>query len=115
MFVYEERYEFDWPVTVAYPADGGEVEHTFTGRVVLPDDEDEIYAVLPGETTEEKMVAARERLAQHFVGWSGIQTPDGQDLAYSVDRRDRLLKNRAFRLGVEKAFGEAVLGIREKN
>lgn len=115
MFVYEERYEFDWPVTVAYPADGADVQHTFTARFVLPDDEADIYAALPGETTEEKMGAARDRLAKSLVGWSGIQTPDGQDLAYSEERRDRLLKNRAFRLGVEKAFGEAVLGIREKN
>lgn len=115
MFVYEERYEFDWPVTVAYPADGGDVQHTFTGRFVLPDDEDEIYEVLPGETTNAKMIAARQRLAKFFVGWTGIRTPDGQDLPFSAERRERLLKNVAFRQGVEKAFGEAVLGIREKN
>lgn len=115
MFVYEESYEFDWPVTVVYPADGGDVEKTFTARFLLPEDEDEIYAVLPGETTEEKMQAARARLATYLVGWSGIQTPDGQTLGFTAERRDRLLKGRAFRLGVEKAFGEAVLGIREKN
>lgn len=115
MFVYEERYHFDWPVTVVYPADGAEVEHSFTGRFLLPDDEDEIYAALPGETTEEKVLAARARLAAHFVGWSGIRTPDGAELPFTPDRRDRLLRNRAFRLGVERAFGEAVLGIREKN
>ena len=115
MFVYEERYQFEWPVKVAYPAAGGDVEHSFTGVFLLPEDEAEVWAALPGATTEEKMQAARARLAAHFVGWTDIVTPNGTPLPFSQAARDRLLRNRAFRLGVERAFGEAVLGIREKN
>lgn len=115
MFVFEDRYEFDWPVTVVMPAAEGEVKQTFTARFVLPDDETEVVARLEGETPEEIIAASRARIARYTVGWDGVVTPDKTALPFSAEALARLLKRAAFRIALERAFGEAVMGIREKN
>lgn len=115
MFVFEENYEFDWPVTVKMPAADGEVKQTFTVRFRLPEDEAEAVARLEGETNEELIEASRARIARYVAGWADIGTPDGKPLPFSAEALARLLKRAPFRIALEIAFGEAALGIREKN
>lgn len=115
MFIFTDRYEFDWPVRVKYPSADGEVIHEFTGRFVMPEDELEVFEKLEADGASEMIAAARDRLARYWIGWSGIALEGGGELAFSADARDNLLRQRPIRLAVDTALSEAVLGIREKN
>ncbi|ANT39916.1 hypothetical protein RGUI_0843 [Rhodovulum sp. P5] len=130
MFVFEEDYCFDWPVKVAYPTGGGEEIREFTARFRLPADELQIFepdkdpddkaaednAAPPAPTDIRALIArSRDRLAQYWIGWTGIETPAGTPLPFSEDTRARLLKQRPIRLAIDAALSEAILGIREKN
>lgn len=115
MFTFSDTYRFEWPVKVKLPAAGGEDYHEFTGIFVLPQDELEIFEPRPADDMRELVTFARERLKQYWVGWSGIATEGGGELAFSEANRDRLLKQRPIRMAVDAALSDAVLGIREKN
>ena len=112
MFVFDPDYTFEWPVKVHFP--GGEVKE-FTGIFRHPEDEKEIFEKVTGEDTPAMIDAARARLARYFIGWRDIQVQGGGDLAYSPEVRDRLLRQRPFRMAVDQALFEALVGIREKN
>lgn len=115
MFTFTDHYEFDWPVRVKYPSADGEITFEFTGRFVLPQDELEVFEKLDADSAAELIQIGRERLARYWIGWTGIAREDGKELAFSVEARDNLLRQRPIRLAVDTALSEAVLGIREKN
>ncbi|KAA8606814.1 hypothetical protein [Salipiger aestuarii] len=117
MFIFDPDYTFEWPVKVHYPAAGGDEIREFTGIFKLPEDELEIYAGRESGTgsIQDIIEAVRDRISTYWIGWSGIQTPDGGELPYSPDFRTRLLKQRPVREAVDRALSEAVLGMREKN
>lgn len=114
-FVFDPDYTFEWPVTVKYPGANGDVEATFTGVFKLPEDELEIFASAEVQTISDVIGTVRARLAKHWVGWSGIETPDGAQLPYSDEAKLRLLQQRPIREAVDRAFSEGAFGIREKN
>lgn len=123
MFIFTDRYTFSWPVRVRLPTADGEIVQEFTGEFLLPDDELDIFARLAAESAAEMVEATRERLAKWWIGWSGIAIEGGGELPFSIENRDRLLRQRAVRIAVDAALSEAVLGIpaqsipgvREKN
>lgn len=112
MFVFDPDYTFKWPVKVEHP--GGQVQE-FTGIFRLPDDEKEIFERVLGDDMPATIEATRQRLCRYWIGWEGIQVKDGGELPFTAEFRDRLLKNREVRLGVDRALFEALLGVREKN
>lgn len=120
MFVFDEDYHFEWPVKVVMPG-VPPIEAEFTARFRLVE-EDELFARqrLAGEITADLaslLRSERAALAQRLVGWSGIATPDGAELPYSEEARDRLLRQRPIREAVSQAYFDAVLrgGLAEKN
>lgn len=117
MFTFTENYEFDWPVTVKYPGAEADQEASFTARFRLVP-EDELFR--KGEPEGDLMSLIedeREKLASRLIGWSGIKTDAGAELAFSEEARDRLLKQRPIRIAVMKAYSDAVIygGQAEKN
>lgn len=115
MFTLHDRYEFDWPVKVHYPAAEGDQVKTFTARFVMPDDELEIYDRVAADTAQEMVVGVRERLARYFIGWAGIILPDGTELPVNDANKARLLAQRPIRMAVDQALYDAIQGEREKN
>jgi len=115
MFTFTERYTFEWPVKVKFPARDGDIVQEFTGVFVLPDDELEIFAKVDAADATEMVSAVRERLSNWWVGWNGIAVEGGGELPFSPENREKLLRRREIRLAVDAALSEAVLGIREKN
>jgi hypothetical protein len=116
MFIFETNYTFEWPVKVKLPTAGGEEIREFTAVFRMPEDELELYQPPEEDVTLAAMIEAdRAKLAMHWVGWTGIQTSDGDDLSFSSEMRARLLKQSPIRKAVALAFTEATLGIREKN
>ena len=120
MFIFDQNYTFDWPVTVAMPDAGGEREATFTARFRLVE-EAELFARQGAAAASPDMtdLLAGERaiLGDRLIGWDGIETPDGAPLPFSVENRDMLLRQRPIREAVATAYFDAVLrrGIAEKN
>ncbi len=100
MFIYSETVEFEWPVAVQIPVGGSYEEFQFTGRfLMLPEDDvkDENF----------DMTAAIKRV---WIGWSGIQTPDGKPLEYSEENRATLLRQAPIHAGVWHAYLSAITG-----
>ncbi|MCL4065928.1 hypothetical protein M3484_05045 [Pseudomonas sp. GX19020] len=112
MFVFNPDYTFEWPVKVDHP--GGEKQE-FTGIFRQPEDEKDIFERVTADDLPGMIEAAKARIARYWIGWRGIQVVGGGELAFSEENRDRLLKNRAIRLGVDRALHEALVGDREKN
>ena len=112
MFVFDPDYTFEWPVKVDHP--GGE-QQQFTAIFRQPEDEKDIFERVTAEDTPGMIDGARERIARYWIGWRDIEVKGGGELPFSDENRDRLLKNRAIRMGVDRALWEALLGDREKN
>lgn len=115
MFVFDPNYTFEWPVKVKYPSAGGEDIREFTGVFRLPEDELELYKRPEDGTFPSLINTVRERLADYWIGWSGIETASGGELPFSEETRARLLRQSPIREAVDRAFSEALLGLREKN
>lgn len=117
MFIFEDDYTFDWPVAVRYPGAGGEAEAMFTARFRLVDEDELLTRTDPEMPVIEAMARDREMWAGRLVGWSGISTPDGRELAFTPEARDKLLRQRPVREAVARAYYDAVFGggQREKN
>ncbi|MGB0912018.1 MAG: hypothetical protein ACPGSW_00435 [Phaeobacter italicus] len=115
MFVFEPDYTFEWPVTVKYPTAGGEDVRAFTAVFRLPEDELDLYQAPKDSTIHSVVEAVRDRLAEYWVGWNGIKTPDGEDLPFSPEMRARLLRQSPIRQAVDHALSDAITGIRKKN
>jgi hypothetical protein len=115
-FVFLDDFTFDWPVTVRLPKAGDHVEQAFTATFRLI--EDDAFFAAPADSSAEALVAAEyHRLERILIGWSGITGPDGDDVAYSLDARDRLIRIRPVREALVRAYSDAVFrgGLREKN
>lgn len=117
MFIFETDYEFEWPVKVIYPGQSGDEERSFTAVFRMPEDEEDIFATFQGMDMAKALQASRAHVGRYFVGWKGIETPDGAELPVSDENKERLLKMRPIRMAVDRAFAEAVVrgGLREKN
>lgn len=115
MFVFDPEFTFPWPVKVKLPGADGEVVQEFTAIFRMPADEKDLFERPVTTGMAELIDVARDRLSQHWVGWEGINVVGGTPLPFSPENRDQLLRNRPVRMALDQAFGEAVLGIREKN
>lgn len=120
MFTFDENYTFDWPVTVEMPAAGAVQRAEFTARFRLVE-EDELFARKqegePSADITALLDGERRTMGDRLVGWSGIETPDGQPLPFSAENRDRLLRQRPIREALANAYFDAVLRrkVSEKN
>lgn len=117
MFVFEENPEFDWPVRVEIPVDGGFVWQEFKARFkTLP--EADVLAKDEYTDLEAFLTSEVDRIAKVLVGWEGVRVEGGgRDLLFNEANRDKLLKMRNVRIGVTRAYLEAVVEgkQREKN
>ena len=115
-FVFEEHHTFDWPVMVPVPTDGTIELHEFTGKFKqLPDDElFELDADESGETALEIEIA---RVRRVLIGWTGIKSAKGEDVAFSEKALGKMLKYGPFRRAVIEAYFDATLrgGAHRKN
>lgn len=97
-------FEADWPVTVQVPQDGGESqEQKLVVRFRLVDD-----AEL--EALGEGVAAQKAALRQVVVGFG-----KSEEQAFSAELLERMLARAYVRNGLNKAYGQFVLGIPAKN
>lgn len=93
----------DWPVEVNKPVSGGKVQrHTFKAD----------FLVLP---VDELAEVADEDLHKVIVGWSGVADHEGNELPYSVENLQRLLRISYVRVGLLAAYRNCLAGFRGKN
>lgn len=121
MFTLREE-TYTWPVTVHTPADGGTWrEGKFEALFKLVDLGQLLAAEASalralGELEDARDVAeAGERdammpvLKAAWIGWTGIVDESGEELEFTEERRDALLRDRAdVRRGVWTAFLESI-------
>ena len=109
MFVLKADHEFDWPVTVRIPIDGGKyASQTFTARFRLPskDEMTNMAAVLGDDAANARKV---------MVGWDGIVDEQKQPVPFSDEALDALLGVPWARVAIWQAFIDASFGIKRKN
>lgn len=113
MFVLADVYEFDWPVTVKVPVDGGVDEQVCTLRYrPLPTDEADALAKqiakLPAKDREAKQ---DELLLRTVVGWGrDIVGPDKKPIPYSVETLKAALRWPFFKIAAYDGYTLAVTG-----
>jgi len=109
MFVLKTDHEFEWPVTVRVPVDGGiYASQTFKVRYRLPAD-DEMKQML--RTTGDDAVNARKVVA----GWSEVKNEHGDDVPFSDELLDKFLRVPWIRVAIWQTFIDASFGIVRKN
>jgi hypothetical protein len=100
----DSAFEADWPVTVQVPLDGGKSEEqTFQVRFRLVDDEE--LAQL-GDGVE----AQKKALRKVVVGFG-----KGEAETFSAETLEKMLARAYVRSGLNRAYGQFVLGIPAKN
>ena len=107
MFKIVDEFNFNWPVEIRVPSDGGkfkkhEIEVRFKGL---------------DQTRISELVLSRDEdlLREVVVGWTGIQDEDGNELAFSPDILDSLLDKPFVRASLTEAYLSAVNGVERKN
>lgn len=117
MFEFKEEHEYDWPVVVEMPVDGGKHEkREFTARFrVVPTDEAE--EVLGGQGVA--MLPDREQvedfLRRVLVGWRDVSAEGSGDLPFSDENLARMIRVPYVRRALYEAYGQSIAGRREKN
>ena len=114
MFKIEQETSYKWPVTVNIPKDGGKfTKATFTAEFsALPQDEIDNLLQDIREGDRDANFASR-----CLIGWSAVQDADGNELPYSDEAKEKLLKMTYVRNGVVTAFFDSISGgaARRKN
>ena len=112
MFKLVENLEYDWPVQVRVPADGGKHKlQKFTAK----------FRAIGQDRTNELMESAGLKvdevlLREVLVGWGDdVGDSQGKAIAFDDDARDRLLQIPYVRTALAKAYNDSVSGIRAKN
>ena len=112
MFKLQEVYEYDWPVTVRVPVDGGRFRpQKFTARFRMLDQD-------RAEELVEKGTGAVDRalLEEVWIGWGeDVQSEDGEALEYSDETRAKMLQKPFIRIALTKAYYDSISGIKAKN
>lgn len=117
MFVFSETFEYDWPVIVHQPVDGGSFEKVeFTARFrVVPGDEAERLLGITTVLSQPSNAQVIEFLERAWIGWGANVTKDGQPFEFSDERRAAMLRIPFIRVGVMNAYIASVNGREEKN
>lgn len=113
MFKIKKDNRFWWPVKVDVPVDGRHATHEFSAHFVLLD-QDEIDETLGGEYNEDES-ADRDLLRKVLVGWKQVANEDGNEIEFSDEARDRILKIPYVRIALVRAYFKAIAGRRQKN
>ena len=120
MFTVSKTYEYDWPVIVEVPTDGGTFERReFTARFrVVPADRAEkllgVQSMLSAPSNEQTVAFLKEA----WVGWGDDVTTDDdppKPIPFSDKQRDALLLIPFVRRAINKAYTESLTGAPEKN
>lgn len=109
MFVLKTDHEFDWPVNVRVPVDGGKyASSTFTVRYRLPsrDEMKDLAVYVADESAQTRKVV---------VGWSDIKDESGAVVAFSPEALDTLIAVPWVRVAIWQGFIDAAFGIKRKN
>lgn len=112
MFRIQETQEYDWPVDIQVPVDGGAfTRRRFTARFRVMD-KDRYDELLENPAEMEEGV-----LREVLVGWADgeIQSAAGDTLDWSPENRDRLLKIPYVRTAVMTAYVDSISGRKPKN
>lgn len=113
MFKIGNRDDYEWPVTVHPPKDGGEfAEHAFKARFKRVDE--------PGvrDLSERSVTGKLDDMAfcrEVLTGFSEIQGADGNALAFSKENLDLVLAEQGLPRAIVRAFFESIRGGKEKN
>ena len=107
MFVLDDSGEFDWPVDVKKPVDGGKFQlQRFTARF-RPVGEEEQATIFKLPITEQNVAQARAC----WIGWGDdVCDADKQPLPYDEETRDRLLGRSYISNAVTRAYWDAMTG-----
>ena len=111
MFKLKEDNAFWWPVTVEVPVDGRHVKQRFKAHFLLIE-QDEIDGYVADATDDE--LADADLLTRVLISWQGVTDDDGNALEFVDDIRVKLLKIPYVRIGLIKAYFEAVAGGRRR-
>lgn len=112
MFVLADVYEFDWPVTVKVPVDGGIEEQACTLRYrPLPTDEAEKLAKEIAELPMAEQEAKQdELLTRTIVGWNDIRDANGRPVAFGREALAAALRWPFFKIAAYDGYTQAITG-----
>lgn len=104
MFVLKKDHSFTWPVHVGIPVDDGKYDvKTFSVKFEAID-QDRITDLLTGSDGD--------LLKEVVTGWSDYAGIQGNEIPFSDEERDKLLKIPYVRAAMVKAFFEAINGVK---
>ena len=116
MFVLKKDHEYDWPVTIQVPIDGGKFDArqiTVRFRVMPADDVDKMLggeSLLPPSAEQVKAF-----LRGVIVGWSEVAVEGGGEAPFNDETLGQLIDLPFARNALFAAYGESVRGRLEKN
>ena len=88
-FVLKKSNTYKWPVSVDVPVDGGKHERV-TFDVEFKDlTQSRLLEI--AELSSDGTLSDVDIAKEVMVGWAGIQNEDGEELPYSITKRDELL------------------------
>jgi|TARA_R100001463_G_scaffold64801_1_gene117929 hypothetical protein len=112
-FVLKKSNTYKWPVSVDVPVDGGKHERV-TFDVEFKDlTQSRLLEI--AELSSEGTLSDVDIAKEVIVGWAGIQNEDGDELPYSITKRDELLDVPMLASTIAGAYLESKQGAKRKN
>tara|TARA_B100001939_G_C16922229_1_gene609933 strand:+ start:704 stop:1069 length:366 start_codon:yes stop_codon:yes gene_type:complete len=115
-----KNLEVFWPVTIAVPMDGGEVEEfTFECKfkVLNTDEFQDKYPAFAANINDIKDLPARERAfwSDVVTDWRQVSDEKGKELKFTKARFEQLLKKPYTARALHKAYQDCLAGRKSKN
>jgi len=112
-FVLKKSNTYKWPVSVDVPVDGGKHERV-TFDVEFKDlTQSRLLEI--AELSAEGNLTDVEIAREVIMGWIGIEDEDGEELPYSMTKRDELLDVPMMATAIAGAYLESKQGAKRKN
>lgn len=104
--------EFDWPVTVRAPKDGGFEEQTFTVRfrAITSGRAKRLAEDLAPAAARDQERKLADLLPDVVIGWRDVVDEDGAPIPFDADALERILDLPYVRVAVMAAYVQAITG-----
>ncbi len=112
-FVLKKTNSYKWPVSVDVPIDGG--KHDRVTFDVEFKDLTQSRLLEIADLSSEGNLTDVEVAREVILGWAGIEDEDGEELRYSITKRDELLEVPMMATAIAGAYLESKQGAKRKN
>jgi hypothetical protein len=112
-FILSQKSSYTWPVKYGTPKDAGKIEKSEFMAEFKRLPQSRLDAIQ--KQALDNAVDDDQFIGEILIGWSGIKTPEGEEVLFNEATRSVVLDLAGMRAAIVQAFFDSIAGAARKN